>query len=333
MWKDEYLSNLNIVIDFISKGDIDNAKIKLADYLIELRNIGGYEKNIWRVNWRLRLYEFGKLFTDDASWIFPLIEEEIRIRGSYEALDFLHSEIMWNFFDNKNDCVKDEIKSFIKKYKSNPEFHHSYSHILEYNKNYELAVSESKHALSQEKDNYIFLYTYTDKVKKYFDHLINNGKLDEATNLLEIEEKYYQLISPNQKDFIVKLNNTAAFSMLRDRLKDHITISKRVEYFSQEIDKKINFEQKKLIEVLGLFSAILGFILTNISIGISNLHLRDMMTLMISMAVTLIIFAITISYLFGRGNRSIKFWEFLKDRKFWAVILLCLILLLIFLKT
>ena len=277
------------------------------------------------------MYDFGKLFTDDASWVLLLIEQEMDSRGEYEALNFIHSEIIWNYFDNKNDYVKDQIKELIKKYPTNPEFHHAYSHILECNGSFEIAVSEAKHCLSQEKGNYIFLYTYVEKVKKYFDNLLNKENLEDATRLLEKEEEYYKTITPFQKDFVVRINNDTMFSSLKDRLKDHVTIASRIKHFSQEMERKINIEQKRLIEVLGLFSAILGFILTNIAIGISNLNLKDMMVLMISMATTLVIFAIAISYLFGRGDRSMKFWVFLEHRKFWALVILFAILISIFL--
>jgi hypothetical protein len=332
MWKDEYLSKLNEIIDLISKGDLINAKKESASYFTDLRSIGDYSQNVWRTEWRRRVYDFGKMFKDDASWILEVLKKEIEIRGNYEALDFINSEIIWNYFDNKNDFVKDEVKQLMKKYPANPEFHHTYSHVLEMNTNFDLAVSESKHSLSQEKNNYIYLYTYVDKVKKYFDHLINNGKLDEAQEFLDKEKIYYQDILPSQKDFIVRINNDTTFSMLSDRLKDHITLNKRVEYFSKEINRRFNIEQKRVIEVLGLFSAILGFVLTNITISISKLYLRDMIVIMIMMAITLLIFAITISYLFGRsdGKTSKRFWQFLSHQKFWALIVLITVMYFIF---
>jgi hypothetical protein len=332
MWKDDYLNNLNSIIQSISSGDLALAKSQLAPYLIDLRGIGFYDKSIWKVNWKNKVYDFGRLFQDDAGWVIELINKEIEARGGCEVLDFLYSEIIWNFFDNKNDYVKDEIKTFIKKYPANPEFHHTYSHILEDNGNYEESVTEVKHALSQEKENYIFFYSYVRKVKSYFDNLINNGKLDDCSKLIKKENEYFKSILPSQKDFIVKLNNQISFSNLEDRLKDHISLGRRVEYFSQEIDRKMNIEQRKIIEVLGLFSAILGFILTNITIAINVLDLKDMLMLMFAMSIVLIIFAVTISYLFSKKDRNFKFWAFVGHRKFWTLVILLTVLLSLFFR-
>ncbi|MDO8497056.1 MAG: hypothetical protein Q7S61_00735 [bacterium] len=331
MWQTSFLSDLNTIIDSIRNSGFSATENIFISYLSSLRSIGSYSKNIWNSEWRKKVYELGTLFEEDASRVLEIIRIEKANNGNFEALDFLYSEILWNFFEDKNTFVKDEIKRFIREYPGNPEFHHTYSHILEMNGNYKISILESQHALSQEKDNHDFIYTYTGKVKTYFEYLIDKNKIDDASDLLQNAKKYYESILPWQKSFVVRLNNTARLTSLEDRLSDHKTIQKQVINFSGLIDSKINREQRRLIEILGFFSAILAFILTNITIVFAaKFSVKDVLLVMFSMAILLLIFVISISYLFGRNTHNIGSLAFLRDGRFWSIILMLILLFFIF---
>lgn len=332
MWKDDYLLDLKKLRLLLQNKDIKQFKIDFTTYLNDIVNIGPYDKTVWKPDWRDTVYSFGQDLKSDATDALNIIKSLPANKRKNEVIEFIYSEILWNFFDNKDGYVKKEICRLINIYPTNPEFHHTYSHILQGKGDFYEALKEAKHAALQEKDNDTFCITYTGKMKSYFEDLVSQNKLELAETFLNDEKKDYRVLARAQQNLHLRINCLNAISSLEDRLRDHKLIAKQIVFFKDRIDKVVNTEQRKLIEVLGLFAGILGFILTNISIGLSQLKVKDMITLMFGMAIVLMIFVITISYLFSHKENHKPFLSFLKQRKFYSILILFIILVILYQK-
>ncbi len=322
----EKLQKLIAILSDDSKSH-ESKLIEFREYIESIKDIGSFNKTKWSQQWRVQTYDLGQIFKKLDASDFLLITKEIKGDEDVESIDFTYSEIIWAFFDQENEYVGKELKSFAKKYPGNLEFHHSYSQYLLKNQTFKEALYESKFALNLEKDNAEFLKTFFNTAKIYFDHLVEKAKDEEARAVLDD----VRLIL-TQKEFENAIIYKNALTGLYDRLKDHIVINRRIEFFEKEVQRIANIEQKRFIEILGIFSAIMAFILTNISIATAHFTFSETLRLMIAMAIVLLIFAISISYLFSiryRYNKS-NFFRFLAYRKFWAIVVLigCLILLL-----
>jgi hypothetical protein len=298
-------------------------------YLAELESLGDFPftSATWPFAWRRAVMEFAKLFTkmDASSFLLAMTPytNNVSIR---ETIAFVYSEILWNYYEQASPYNRDLLKDFIKQFPYNPEFHNTYGLFLLANKNYEKALYEHQRALNIEINNINFLDCYYICVKEFFEHLIENRKIDDAENFVDGTIKYL---------FEKDLNNVAPHAadvrsrvfFMKDRLKDHKVIANQIVHFQKDIENTIRVEQRRLIEVLGIFSAIIAFILTNISIGITNLPIKEMLVLMFGMAVTLIIFATAISFFFGPRLRYPPKFHFLYRPKFWSLIAMILLLL------
>lgn len=300
-----------------------NAESEFKKFLGDISGTSYSSKN-WPVSWRRGVYELGALFAErDASPYLRVLKSVT----STEATDFVYSEIIWNFFEQENNYIKDVFKEFLQKYPGNPEFHHSYSHFLENNANYEQAIFEAKAACKIDQNNNIFFQSYLLKNKVFFDYLVLKNKLDKA-----------QLILDEAQDFILKSQKGISrwesinkISLMRDRLHDYRAFQDKVDYFENRIQRKIRLEQVRIIEILGIFSAIITFILTNVTIALSSLTVVEVVYVMFGMALILMVFVNTISLLFGKKERNRKWVWYITRPKFLSIVLLMLILGALFL--
>ncbi|HPS21187.1 MAG TPA: hypothetical protein PLO44_00020 [Candidatus Paceibacterota bacterium] len=162
---------------------------------------------------------------------------------------------------------------------------------------------------------------YFNSVKALFDEKLMKDDYENAKKELEKLEKF---VEENKIfDDLAIFNNTIV--ALEARLKDSEVFNKKVKRAEENMEK----QQWKFIEIIGLFSAVIAFIITNIQIVSSvNLSEISIIRIMFCMACVLIIFSISLSYLFST-KRSKDFWSFLNNAKFLALVVLILLLLAI----
>jgi len=276
----------------------------------------------------MSIAHFAEVFSkyDAGPYILEIKKYLDGLGNNKEIATFIYSEIIWNYFLQDGDYNKDILKNAITAYPHNPEFHNTYAMFLLKNKTYDKAIFEHQRALSIDPFNYNFIECYFVAVKAYFEYMIENRKIDEADKYLSTTLDFIH----DKK--IDEMPNTGheikhRIYMMKDRINDHKAIEKQISFSQREIENTIRIEQRRLIEVLGIFSAVLAFILTNISIALSNLTAKQVLIIMVGMAIILLIFAISISYLFGPRLRYPPSWYFLKRPKFWAIIVLAILLL------
>lgn len=115
----------------------------------------------------------------------------------------------------------------------------------------------------------------------------------------------------------------------KERLKDYMVIeskiSKAEEAFKITVREETERERKRLIEILGFFSAIIAFIFSTVSIG-KSFEFEEALTFIVCLGFVLLIFMISINILFS--SQAVRIY----DTRILIVIILILTLLLILLK-
>ena len=317
MFKQEYLTNLVSIIDLIKKDENSEAILKFREYLEKLE-MGEYASAEWDKKWRARVYEFGRIFEEKNAAQFISVINEFLNKGDSqknEAIQFIRSEIVWNYFTSDKTYAADILRGLIKKYPCNPEFHHSYSHFLENKENHSLSVEESFLAFKIESDNQTFYENAFNKCKNYFDRLLLKGKTEDAEKIIGKMREIVKL----RKD--IAFNNTIV--VLKDRLADHIIINKRIKEIPEIAQKIVDKSQGKLIEIMGFLVAILGFAFISINLAISHLNFNEILLIMLGMGLILSFFATLISILF-HANKILY-----KDSRVWFLVIL-IVLFIIF---
>jgi tetratricopeptide (TPR) repeat protein len=316
----------------------NNAAPDFETYLRELaKEECSYQGETWSKDWIKAVYKFGTFFENHDAGKYLIVLKKVfnEENPENEKFAFIYSEIAWNYFGNNNEYIKDVLREFTKKYPYNPEFHHTYGHYLANNKTYDRAFDEYEWALTIQgaSSDVTFLNSYLETLKGVVDFYLSKGQLETSSGFLSrssdfLEKKGYLKDIP-QISFRVR----TILGTLADRIKDHEIFKNQMAFFEDQIENKISVAQKRLIEIIGIFSAIVAFILSNVSIFTNNLGVRESLILMLGMADVLLIFSISVSYLFGRRYRWTSKWYFIEQNKFWAVITLILLLIVLIVLT
>jgi Mn2+/Fe2+ NRAMP family transporter len=98
------------------------------------------------------------------------------------------------------------------------------------------------------------------------------------------------------------------------------------EQFEKNINHALDSDRKRIIEILGFFSAIIAFILSTVSIG-KNYKYIEALNFMLGLGIILVLFALTMSLFFNRNEKKLLY----KDYKFWILIIALIAMLLLIL--
>lgn len=318
-----YLTQLQEIINLVSSnriGDEEEALGKFRTYIQNIKEIGDFSSANWAYNWRQKVYEFGSLFAiKDAEKFFRIMNEETKSYNNKEkeSIKFIESEIIWNFFPQGSEYIAKDFEELVSKYPHNPEFHNSYSHYLEQKGNLPKAISEARTALRMEENNVSFIENCFNKEKTWIDILLAERKFQEGRIAWQNMSSCKQFMDGGVfQNILVSIG---------DRIKDHEIIQKKIDDIPDIVKQNSESDRVRLIEVLGVFSAIIAFILVNTAIG-RNFSVNEALLLMLCMGIILIIFVISISYIFT--SEKTKFYKSAK-----GYLLLTLLVFLIFLIT
>lgn len=320
----ESVSQVKNIIEIIHLNDLKALSNLLPKHLDCIKDIGPYDQTLWTEEYCEQIYKLGNLCADPK--IFSIFNNILNGRGGIEIYDFIRSEVVWNFFEQENSYNKDLLRDFINKYPGNPEFHHTYSLFLEKNNSLDKSMFELKQAMRLGGYKKNFIVTYRKMISLTFNHFLDKKSVDEAEKFFIEEKKFViendYLNSSFRADLVILLNS------MEDRIKDHRMIANKISFFQKDIENTIQIQQRSVIEILGLFSAIIAFILTNINISVQNLSLKEMLILMFGMSLVLLIFVISTSYLFGKRYRYTTKLSFIRNLKFWSIIALFILLII-----
>ncbi|MBU1446295.1 hypothetical protein KKD70_03460 [Patescibacteria group bacterium] len=317
-WDKIYLSQLVVIINLIKKGNIENghgALKKFDEYLDDVKYLGQFSSDNWDKYWRKKVYDFAKLFDDvaerHAGRFLRVLNEKLKVIGDSEkeVIEFIKSELVYHYETKQSNLLK-QFADFVHQYPDNPEFAQNYSNVLFENNYFAAAIQEAEKTLLIEPDNKVFLESILNKERGYFEYLLDQNDIKAAKKLLQKMEK-------NER-YIKRPNFASQLVVMRDRFRDIDMIFKKIDGIDAIVRKSNDREKWRYIEIFGIFSAIIAFVVVNVDIAIAEkLAFAERLLLMVAMGAILSIFAITISYIFNQDDG--KF--FLKP-KFWVLIIL-----------
>lgn len=303
-----------------------DADQKFREYLQNVKDIGGFSGSTkWDAGWRDRIYSLGKLFSEPnnlnpGSYLAML--NELNTDGKNEPLSFIYSEIIWNFYINKQGFVEDEFKRMTVAFPGNPEFFHSYGHYLLEQENFVQAFKNYKQAINLENNN-VFVTALFNAWAGHFSRLIQKNKIEEAKKLLsEIEEFFGR---KEMESYFIFKNITYSMS---DRLKDMVVIDQRIKNIGPLIDKKVEKIEGGLVAIVTFVTALVAYLIIGANVVIHAGNIKDSFFLLYGLGIVILIFSISLSYLFRLSRDQESFWFFLKDKRFLAIIFLMSVLLI-----
>lgn len=306
----------------IEKEDILNATIKFKEYLKKVIVLGRFEPTIWNIRWRDEVYEFGLKFKkrDPVEFLKIIHEEKKELhKDNQEVLDFFKSEIEIN-----NQPHSDSIRiiiDLIKKYPYNPEFRHDLGHLLLRKGNILNAIEQYRFAIERDPNNKTFTKRLFNTQSLHIENLINNNEYQKALD-------YCKEIQRNEIYRTNYVYNNILISY-KQRINDYIVFENKIQVanknFKELVKEETNNERKRLIEILGFFSAIIAFIFSTVSVSL-NFNYQESLSFIVCLGLSLLIFLVTLNILFS-GER-IRY----SHPKFLILIILILTLILTFSK-
>ena len=327
-YQDIHTNHLNDIIELIKANKIkgeNEALDKFNAYIDTIQTIGHFDISNWRQDWRQKVWRLGEEFkTLNPQQFLLSIDNKLShvTTTNKEVLEFIRSEIAFNFLSD-NECKK-QLEKLIETYPLNSEFRHTYGHFYIREGEPLKGIAEYKLALKIEPKNNTYLKSRFNNEFFYLNKLIKDGEYIKGQKYVEsvFAEKFFTNIDTNFHN---------SFVDFQARFQDHIIFQDRVKKiesdFKEKMHSELDNERKRIIEVLGFFSAIVAFILSTVSLG-KNFSFVEAVYFIIALGLILILFAVTLSLLFNSTSHSI-----LKDKKFWILMVSLIVLLLFITKT
>ena len=294
---------------------------KFKIYIDTIQTLGPFNTIHWPEEWRKKVWKLGEQFKLLNPHKFLLVCDEklsLPTTINHEVIEFIRLEITYNFLTDYE--VKKRIETLITKYPLNPEFRHTLGHFYSNETEKLQAIKEYKLALKIEPTNNTFLQTRFNKEYSYLNKLISDGEYIAAKQFIQtlFDEKFYI-----EADIIYH----NALCTFQTRIDDHLIFQNKLKElekdFRAKMQNELDSERKRIIEVLGFFSAVVAFILSTVSIG-KNFSFIEASYFIVALGIILILFVVALSTLFS-SNKTALF----DDKKFW-ILIAGLILLFLF---
>lgn len=260
-YEDNHINHLNDILDLIKEDKIsgqNEALEKFTSYLDTVQSIGYFDTANWRQIWRQKVWKLGEEFkTRNPQLFLKAIENKLSETGiiNKEVIEFIHSEIAFNFLPD-SECKK-QLEKLIEKYPLNPEFRHTLGHFYIREKEQLKGIGEYKLALKIEPNNGVFVKSRYDNEHLFLNKLIQDGEYHKGQKYVEdvFEEKFFINVATNYHN---------SFVDFQARFQDHLIFQDKVRQlegdFKEKMHSELDMERKRIIEVLGFFSAIVAFL-------------------------------------------------------------------------
>jgi tetratricopeptide (TPR) repeat protein len=303
------IDQLNVKVDQDQIEGPSNALEIFSQYLDAIQEIGEYSLINWNIGWRDSVYQFGVKFKNKNPMKFiSLIKEKIAIVGSNkEVLNFFLSELYFNSTLPRYER-KSHIEELIRDFPNNPEFRQTYVSYLLPNEEFDKSFEQIKYALAIEPANNNYITTKFTIENAYLNYLIRKEEYQKAKDFVDpiVDEKYYGL------DYFVFGNALIGF---QSRIEDRATLVEKMKTLEQSIidkaRKEVEGERIKIVEIIGVFSAIIAFVLATVSIG-KNFDFSEAIYFLVGLGLILILFTVSLSAMFSPSKeKSWKDWKFL----------------------
>lgn len=294
--------SINSIIDNIKRDNIDEAIRLFIPHISNIKQIGTFSKNTWERKWCEQVYSFGQLFKDrnPIKFLNFLSEEKQKSRiEEQEVLDFYISEIDFNCKSNDENIKT--LSNLNNIYPYNAEFKHTLGVVFCAKNNYLEAIEEYKKAYKIN-DNSFFLEELFNVYQLYLNSLIE--KSDYQTGIDIINNIFDSNILQENALAVFYRNTLLSY---RDRLKDAVLFNKKIHEaeikIKKIISKQIQTEQSKIITILSIFTAVITFIISTVSIG-KQFTFKEAIAFDISLGLILILFSLLINILFSETKKK-----------------------------
>lgn len=314
-YKDIFSNHINDIIELVRNNKIkgENEAIdKFKLYLGVIQEIGPFNIENWRQDWRRKIWKFGEEFKKNNPSDFLNVINEFLNKSetkNEEVIEFIRSEIIVNYLPD-NECKK-HLETIIQKYPLNPEFRNTLGHYFSKEKQIVEAIAQYKLAFKIDPKNQSYLKTCFSRDQNYLNEFLDKGEYEEGKEYLK---KLYEDI-----DYLTSGSNIkTTFNDFSRRFNDHLHFQKKLHSLEKEFQKRMNSEldaeRKRIVEILGFFSAIVAFILSTVSIG-KNFSFLEAIYFIVALGLILILFNVSLSVLFSSSKTDL-----LKDKKLWILV-------------
>ncbi|EGR5064065.1 hypothetical protein C1E47_18900, partial [Vibrio cholerae] len=309
----------DLIISAIGESNHTDVESLFEEFLNVFCNIGAYNKVTWPVSQSRKWWEFFEKLGSYplASTLFPIIQikKDKKVVSDIEPLEFVSTELSWSI-TKRPSLHRDKVLQLIKDFPHNIEFTHTAAHVL-------LEDEESKFEAIKlyrrcieawgGQNNTLISHLYNIEIK-IFRETLEQGDYLHAEKQLD----YIIGFEPYKKNPLS--NNTSL--MYRERLRDRkfteASIKKIKRELTEEIKGELDAQSKRNIEQLGVFSAIITFIITAAA---SAFNSDQSMTpiILIGIGLILILFVTSISLL------NFKPKNIFVDFRFYVLVIFCVL--------
>jgi hypothetical protein len=281
-------------------------EVEFGNFLTEFSKIGTYNKVMWPVTQSRKWWSFFEKASKYklASVLISLIDNRLAICDSIdvESLSFARLELLWNITKTPSS-LRSIALDLVDKYPYNIEFIHTAAHIFGEDKEYAFkAIKLYRRCIDEWGGEYseLIKHTYNLELNVFRDTLENKDYLN-----AEKQIDYIMSFDHYQKNVMFHNNSIMYRERLRDRKFTEATALKIERELKQTVINESALQGKKNIEQLGLFSAVITFIVTAAA---SALNSDKTMTplILVSIGVILILFISTIALLNNPPKKPIR---------------------------
>ncbi|WP_127908144.1 hypothetical protein [Aeromonas hydrophila] len=281
-------------------------EIEFGKFLAEFSKIGTYNKVMWPVTQSRKWWSFFEETSQYklASVLISLIDNRLAICESteLESLLFARLELLWNITKTPSS-LRSIALGLVDKYPHNIEFIHTAAHIFGEDKEYSFkAIKLYRRCIEEwgKEHSELIKYTYNLELGVFRDTLEDKDYLN-----AEKQIDYIMSFAFYQKNAMFHNNSIMYKERLRDRKFTEATALKIERELTQTVINESVQQGKKNIEQLGLFSAVITFIVTAAA---SALNSDKTMTplILVSIGVILILFISTIALLNNPPKKPIR---------------------------
>lgn len=305
-----------ILASAISNKELDDVIIAFREYIDEFMKIGSYNKNTWNVTWTRTCWMF---FVELSEYTYAtefLAElDRYILNGSIsqiEALEFARCELRWAITENK-DLIKDDIKRLVIKYPYNVEFAHTLAHVLIFGDDGEKieAINYYRRCIIEwgSNNNELIKQAYNHEMDM-FRSTLERGDYENA----QIQITNIQSFDAYSKNAFFNNNSIIYNERIKDRQHTQALAKEIEKEVKESVRKEYEAQSKKNIEQLGIFSAVITFIITAAAAAF-NSSSDNTPLILVSIGLILILFISTIS-LFNDKPRDI-----FKDFRLYIILL------------
>jgi len=329
---------IKLQMEIINYEGKDNSKaIELfKEFLTKVESLGYYTVESWPIFWTESVWDFaGNLqnktrtnarILNYIGEVKGRINSTTRLNNNVESLEFVLNELTWNQLSSEQaDSTNNLSHDLHKKYPNNCEFKFSYAHVLAASDNLEEAIPLYRKCItiwknpSQRTLSMIGHAEYK-LAKKY----LRQGKYNEASEIIKNASKspYYfmdQTLQTMFFNFEEEKNDKKSFHELIKKVEESLisaknNIDQKVDDLKNNLEEKLEKENKSSLDNLGIFSAVIAFILTAATTATGKANIELALPVLLAIGGMLISFVLAISCINHRSK------DFFKDGRFVLVI-------------